>query len=59
LTAASHYQHSVAEPGELPPDHHDRSRLVELGEAFKRIVGQHLLVIASFVIAGLVAGPFR
>jgi hypothetical protein len=32
---------------------------VELREAFKRIVGQHLLVIASFVIAGPVARPFR
>jgi hypothetical protein len=59
LTAACHVYHPVTEPGELPPDHHDRSRLVELREAFKRIVGQHLLVSASFVIAGLVARPFR
>lgn len=59
MTAACHVQHPVAEPGELPPDHHDRSRLVELREAFKRIVGQHLLVIASFVIVSLVARPFR
>jgi hypothetical protein len=28
---------------------------VELGEAFKRIVGQHLLLIACFVMAGLLA----